>query len=304
MDVSVIIVNYNSSSLINNCLKSIIANTHNINYEVIIIDNNTEILEDVIINPGIKHLKFLQLNNNIGFGQANNKGVELASGDMVLLLNPDTLLLNNAIKILYDFIIQNTNCGVCGGNLFDENLNPIHSYVMWRPGIVEALNRFSNFRISNLLFSRNFQHNFTNKPIEVGYITGADLMIPKELFLKIGGFRNQYFMYYEETDLCYRVSHLGFKIFAIPQAEIIHLESQTIPSDNKLFKKDELMQKGLANYLKLNFNKLHRWFSSKIYLLFFSYASKKVENDILKKRFEIRYKSFKQSIDNKNFINI
>ncbi len=128
MDVSIIIVNYNTTELLINCIHSIYDKTINVKYEIIVVDNNS------IKSPGSILLKlfpdvvFIQSHTNLGFGKANNKGVEYSNGKYLFFLNSDTILLNNAVYKLYDFLehIEDNRIVAVGGNLFTV-LAPIYS---------------------------------------------------------------------------------------------------------------------------------------------------------------------------------
>ena len=138
MDVSIIIVNYNTEKLVIDCINSIINKTTNINYEIIVVDNNSDngsfnkIIDTFpissYINTNCLDIKFIRNEQNIGFGLANNEGFKQAKGEYLFCLNPDTIIVNNAIKILYDFMENNTECGACGGNLYDLNMKYVHSF--------------------------------------------------------------------------------------------------------------------------------------------------------------------------------
>lgn len=291
MDVSIIIVNYNTSKLINDCLKSIVEKTTDLEFEVIIVDNNTENLSETINPSGIKNIRYIQLKENLGFGKANNQGAKIAIGRNLFCLNPDTLLINNAIKILSDYLDSHPKCGICGGNLYDINLKPINSYKKWRAGIRDALNMILKNYPAKILYRKNFQYNLSSTPCNVGYITGADLMIRKKLFNSINGYHPSYFMYNEDPDLCFRVHKLGYRIVSVPQAKIIHLEGQSLPSKDKLIYKGKLLGESLANYLNLNFNFLHKKISKHLYGLALKKNAKRSQSVL----FEHFYKTLKSS---------
>lgn len=232
MDVSIIIINYNTSNLINDCIESIFKKVSDIEYEIIIVDNNTENLSKTIDAAKDSRIQLLQLDSNIGFGRANNAGAKIARGRNLFLLNPDTILLNNAVKILSDYLDTNLECGACGGNLYDNYFNPIHSYRMVMPGIIDSIDLFTNRKLSRLLYGKNHQFNHTDKIKKVGYITGADLMIPCNVFTHLHGFDGEFFMYYEETDLCKRINDSGKTIISVPMSKIIHLVGKSHTSDD------------------------------------------------------------------------
>lgn len=232
IDVSIIIVNYNTSCLINPCIDSIFRLTSGISYEIIIVDNNTEDLSTTIAYADDPRIKIVQLPENVGFGRANNAGAEISCGKNLLLLNPDTILINNAVKILCDYLNQHPECGASGGNLYNENGAPIHSYKRVLPGIVDSLDILSNHLLSGMIWGKNSQNNHTGHPLKVGYITGADLMIPRKVYQEVNGFDPQFFLYYEETDLCCRIKDMGYDIISVPEAKIVHLVGKSHDDGN------------------------------------------------------------------------
>ncbi len=227
MDVSIIIVNYKTSHLVNDCIASLFDKVKGIDYEIIVVDNNTEDLNSAITSSGDPRVKLLQLPENVGFGRANNAGADIATGRNLFFLNPDTILINNAVKILSDYLDTHPGCGGCGGNLYNADMHPIHSFRMVLPGIFDSLDIASSRRLSRLIYGRSHEFNYRHKDMAVGYITGADLMIPAQVFREVGGFCDKIFLYYEETELCKRISDRGYKIMSVPAAEIIHLVGQS-----------------------------------------------------------------------------
>lgn len=265
MDVSIVIVNYKTTDLIINCINSIRKHTKEISYEIIIVDNNSE---DDCYNT-LKRLFpqdniiFIQLDENKGFGMANNEGFKVAKGRNVFCLNPDTLLLNNAIKILSSYLDEHHNVGACGGNLYDEDLQPTHSFYRFLPSFFWELNVLSFERLERLLYGNNRKFNNTNKPLSVGYITGADLMIKKEVLEQTGGYSPDFFMYYEETDLCCRIRRKGYKIMSIPYAEIQHLEGKSFGSGNNNIneKRIEMSERSRLIYYRRNVGAIETFFA-------------------------------------------
>lgn len=302
MDVSVIIVNYKTSELIADCVKSIIKETQGISYEVIIADNNSEpdFKEKIsqAINDDKKEIfKFLPLQENIGFGRANNEGLKIASGRNIFFLNPDTVLLNNAIKILSDFLDHHKEAGACGGNLYSEDLNPAYSFKRLLPGLLETIDELANNFFQKWIYKENRIHNFIGKPLKVGFITGADLMVKKDVLEKTDVFSPAFFMYYEETDLCWRIKHAGWKIFSVPQAKIQHLESKSFTSTEAF--ESEHKTKMLETSRKLYFRRNHNIFSQKvcnlIYEAFLLSRILFINNPQKKEYYKRRRKFFKET---------
>lgn len=223
--VSIIIVNYNTEDVLANCLESVYEKTENIDFEVVVVDNKSQEGSLGHLQSKYPTINFLFLDKNLGFGQANNEGAKLARGKYLLLLNPDTLLVNNAVKILYEYNEQNPDVGICGGALYKENLTPAKSY-----HCVDFLRReykiiFNRARIGEL--------DDLNVLKEVNVIMGADLFLSKSLFVKFGGFDADFFMYFEEVELCLRIKNEGYKIMFVPDAKIIHLEGASAENKNE-----------------------------------------------------------------------
>lgn len=232
IDVSIIFVNYNTTKLLKECLESLKEQTVGINYEVIIVDNDSNAEN----KEGLKELsdvyKVVLSDENLGFGRANNLGATYASGKYLFLLNTDTVIVNNAIKILFDYIESNPECGVAGGNMLDNDLKPYHSYLRFLPSIKAMIkDEILPSKLSYYHNLDNYNYNTTGLPLEVGYVTGAAFMIRKELFDKVGGFDKDFFLYCEECELCARVKKAGYKMINVPQANIIHYEGASMQTD-------------------------------------------------------------------------
>lgn len=228
MNVSIIIVNYNTKNLLVNCVDSILLKTNDLEFEIIVVDNGSQDGSQQIIKEQYPGIRLIESDVNLGFGAANNLGVKQADGDYIFFLNSDTILLNNAVKIFYDFFENENREGyaVAGSILLDSELLPTHSSGSFpsRYGILKTV--FNNYikvgrpvkSIEERLF---FEEDCC---FEVDYITGADLFIKREAFNFVGGFDPIFFMYYEDTDIQKRMQKLGLKRGLINGPKIIHLE--------------------------------------------------------------------------------
>jgi GT2 family glycosyltransferase len=221
--------------------------TRDITFEVIVVDNASTDGSQQMIRDEFQNVIFIESLENMGFGRANNLGAKSATGKYLMFLNSDTVLVNNAIKILFDFIDKNPTVGICGGNLFDENKNPVHSYSKL-PCIMQEIKRL-------FLIPDTDYFNHTNKPKKVGYITGADLMIRADIFNKLNGFDSDFFMYYEESELTYRVKREEYKVYNVPQAEIIHLEKKSFSENSRRL---EMIFKSCNTYYKKTHSRLYQ----------------------------------------------
>lgn len=252
IDVSVVIVNYNTKKLTLECLNSIVNLTKNVNYEIIVVDNSSIDGSQDEISKAFSDVRLICLNENIGFGRANNKGVEVATGEFLFFLNSDTILLNNAIFYFYQFFKNNQNHKyVCGGSLL---LNLSHKYThssnkfpttssLLKSLVLGYINKIIRLNLNDeefIFLDSNF--------FEVDYVTGADLFMYANKFKEIGGFDPKFFMYFEETDLQKRLSRFGYKSIVINGPQIIHLEGGSSKS-NSLRKKNIITQ-SMFVYLK------------------------------------------------------
>jgi len=235
IDISVIIVNYNSSELLKNCLNSIDQFTKEINYEVIVVDNNSitgdieKLLEDY------NRMTLIKNEVNKGFGEANNQGVEVAKGKYILLLNNDTILFENSIKKVFDFAESLDGNDIIGCKLLNADKS-VQKSVYDFPSLINVFT--SNFFLY-LLFPKSKYFNkyhLMNKGIsriaEVDVVTGAFLFTSRKTFEVLGGFDERFFFYMDDTDLCYRHKKNNGKVIYFPETSIIHLKGKSAKGES------------------------------------------------------------------------
>jgi GT2 family glycosyltransferase len=251
MDVSVIIVNYNTKELLRNCLISIYKQTYDIEFEVIVSDNGSTDGSVEMVKLEFPEITIIENRLNFGFGVANNRSVERACGKYLFFLNSDTILKNNAILIFYNFVKKNSNV-IAGCYLQDSHGKVIHSYDKYSTpvkGFIRLMyNSFPFLLKLRFFFTKGkLEINDIKSPLKVQYITGADLFLSREIFCHIGGFDEKYFMYFEDDDLCRRAKLFGYASFIIPGPKIVHLESK---SSKNIVKKLSFMEKSYLYYMK------------------------------------------------------
>ena len=182
MDVSVIIVNYKTSQLLVQAIDSILDKTEDIVYEIIVVDNHSQDDSERVVHERYgNRVTYLPLAENVGFGRANNEGLRIVRGRNILFLNPDTILVNNAVRILSDYLDSHPDTGAVGGNLYTADMQPNVSFNRVRPSIFDEMDQATHRLLSRLRFGRNGLFNHTEHTIEVGFIAGADLMIPRQV---------------------------------------------------------------------------------------------------------------------------
>lgn len=265
MDISIILVNYNTKYLTKNCLDSIYEQTINLNFDVWVVDNNSTDNSVEMIKEEFPHVKLIENKENLGFGRANNLAIEQSNAKYCFLLNTDTILRNNAIKILFDFMENNPNAGACGGNLFDENklaaksfgLLPNKQTLLIRHTFLKWFFPKKNKYIKN--YEKNIDRSKTQK---ISCISGANLMLRKSILDEVGYFDKRFFLYYEETELQYRIQKAGYDIYFVHESEIIHLEGKSSSS----LKMSLYSLKSQELYYKICFGK---FFEYLVKILFF-----------------------------------
>ncbi|MDY2728205.1 MAG: glycosyltransferase family 2 protein [Candidatus Onthovivens sp.] len=235
MDVSIIIVNYFTSNLVHDCLKSIEENSKDFSYEIIIIDNSAneeEFKKIVEFCRVFKNIKAFSAGGNIGFGRANNFARQKAEGEYLFFLNSDTVLQNNAVYILFDNAKKLERCGAIVPSLYDGNGNLNTAFVDDEKVLYKATRIFNPLLVYRSL-THSLKQNKTSKVKEInGYLSGAAFFVRKSIFDEVGGFDNDIFMYAEDAELSMLIKNKGYKLYSVPNAKITHFEGM---SDEKTY---------------------------------------------------------------------
>jgi N-acetylglucosaminyl-diphospho-decaprenol L-rhamnosyltransferase len=225
MDLSIIIVNWNSVNYLKECLQSILRETKGINFEIIVVDNASYDGSAEMIGAEFPEVKFVQSNENGGFAKANNLGFKNSSGRNLIFLNPDTRVIGSAIGDMLDFLNSRPDAGVVGCTLLYSDLSvQLHSVQPYPTVINQALDidylkkKWPHWNLWRLK-ALNQEHG---QPEKVEVVPGACLMIKREVFQEVGLFSEDYFMYAEDIDLCYKVNRTNRKVFFIKGAKVVH----------------------------------------------------------------------------------
>lgn len=230
-DITIIIVNYNVKDFLFQCLRSIEKTSQKLRIETIVVDNNsTDGSVDYLKNQ-FSEVEFIALNENLGFGKANNIGIARAKGKYTLILNPDTIIDYNTFDVMYDYMESNADVGIAGCKV----LNPDGSFQLaCRRGFPTPWASFCKLFGLQKLFPKSklfAQYNQTFKSIDETYfidaVIGAFMFARTDIIREIGGFDPSFFMYGEDLDLCYRVQKHGFKVAYIHSTSIIHYKGES-----------------------------------------------------------------------------
>jgi GT2 family glycosyltransferase len=247
-DVSIIIVNYNLTENIRNLLLSIEKNVTDVSYEVIIVDNNSPDRSIENLASDFPNFHFEFLSNNNGFGSGNNAGFKLAKGKYFLLLNPDTLLINNLPLALFNFTEKNERFGIIGPMLIYPDGNFQTSTAKFPNIKQEFVNAIGLLKYGVRLINWTKIKVFPKEYFDVDFVFGSCMFIKRDIIDLIGGFDEDYFLFSEEADLCHRVrKSTEYKVVFWKGGKVVHLKSQATG-------KDELRR------LRLNYESKYKFF--------------------------------------------
>lgn len=225
MDLSIIIVNWNSRDFLQKCLASILAHTHDIEFEVIVVDSASFDGADRMLREHHPYVRFIQSTENVGFAAANNRAFQDAVGESVVFLNPDTEVEGPALETLYASLHSLPNCGIVGGKLLNSDGTVQSSCIQAMPTILNQLLDSEMLRTrwpKSGLWGIAPLYEKATDPREVAAISGACLMIRRSTFEQVGRFSEDYFMYAEDIDLSYKVNNAGYTNYIVPNASVIH----------------------------------------------------------------------------------
>ena len=230
-DISIVIVNYNVKHFLEQCLMAIEQARHGLNIEIFVVDNASVDGSQGLVKKKFTHVKLIENHKNLGFAKANNQALRLATGKYVLILNPDTLIQEDTILILKKFLDDHPEAGAVGCKL----INPDGTFQIGsRRSIPTPWVAFTRIVGLSKIFpkSRFFgKYNLTylspDEEHEINVLSGSMMMVRKNVLIKIGLFDEDYFMYGEDIDLCYRISKAGSKIFYTPQTKAIHYKGES-----------------------------------------------------------------------------
>ncbi len=237
VDVSIIYVNYNTEELLVNSLHSLVQNLKGFSYEVIVVDNASKEFKAQALKQVYSEVKIVHSPENLGFGGGNNAGAAVASGKYLWLLNTDTLIpKDNKLSEIFGFLENHTGYAAASPLLVNESGEYQSSQIAYFPGTLRMVGEKPIKLIVRLLpLTRHFfsQVNADYLPIvdrDIDSAAAASFFIRRSVFEEVGGFSKEYFMYYEDTDLCKKIAGDGYKIRFIPQAKVVHLLGQSIRS--------------------------------------------------------------------------
>ena len=227
MDVSTIIVSYNTREMTLEAIRSALRETTRVSQEIIVVDNASADGSAEAIAAEFPEIRLLALDENLGFGPANNVGAQEAAGEYVLLLNPDTVTLDHAIDNLVEFAKAHPRHRLYGGRTLtpERTLDPtsVHGMPSLWAMFARGIGLATLFKSSELFNPESLGTWKRDTVREVPIVCGCLLLIERSLWETLGGFDEQFHMYAEEFDLCIRARKEGARPVCCPSAEIIHI---------------------------------------------------------------------------------
>ena len=270
MDVSIVIVNWNTKDILRNCLFSVYKQTNDITFEVVVIDNASSDGSAQMVKDEFPQVILIENSTNKGFAAANNQGMKISQGRYILLLNSDTVVLDEAIPKTLCFAEQHTEAAVTGCKV----LNPDHSLQPTCFKFPSAINLFLSATYLYKIFPKNHfwgRERMTwwdrNDVRKVDVVTGCFMLVRQEAIERVGLMDEDYFMYAEETDWCWRFKKAGWTNLFYPGAEIIHIGGQS----SKQVKVTMMIQlrRAILQFMKKNYGKCHFYIGRILVLIFF-----------------------------------
>ena len=240
MQLSVIILNYNVKYFLDACIQSVQKAINAYDAEIIVADNASTDGSKTYFSGKYPDVKFLWFNSNDGFAKGNNLAVQQARGKYLLILNPDTLLAENAFDELFSFIKDKENFGIVGGKMIDGTAAFLPESKRGIPTPIAAFSKLTklykllNFSPFNNYYQAKLKANESGKtPI----LTGAFMFIKKSVYDEVGGFDERYFMFGEDIDLSYTIQKSGRDNYYLPTAKIIHFKGESTQKDEKYIRR-------------------------------------------------------------------
>jgi len=225
----VIIVNWNTKDLLCQCIDSLTQTLKKIDTEVFVVDNGSTDGSVAAVREKVSGVRLIENLVNLGFAKANNQAISLSSREYLLLLNPDTQVKDEAIERMLFFMDAHPEAGVVGAQLLNVDGSKQNSIANFPSLATELLNK----SLLRWLFPDKFPGKETDYPgpVEVDSVIGACMMARRKALEQVGLLDEEYFLFLEETDWCYRMKKAGWKIYHIPQAEVLHFQGKSAEAE-------------------------------------------------------------------------
>lgn len=262
MDLSIIIVNWNTNSLLKKCLESIFKFTHNIRFKIIVVDNGSSDGSVEMVKSMFPSVIVIENDENVGFSKAVNQGIIVATGEYVLLLNSDTYINENAFARMVDLMQKKKHIGAMTCRVLYPDGRPQSAYCRF-PSlsgmIYELISIAKLFNHSKLLYKYDvsqWDYSVSKELTDGLWPGGGCLMIKSEVIKKVGEMDENFkYAYLEDADLCYRIKNAGYSFYYLAEVRYYHLHSYSVLNSSQEFK----------DILTLNLQRNRYYFYAKYY---------------------------------------
>jgi GT2 family glycosyltransferase len=225
MDISIIIVNWNTKALLLDCLTSVYATTAGLSIETIVVDNGSHDGSVQAVQDRFPQVTLIQNTGNRGFARANNQALARTTGRYVLLLNSDALLTEGALNNLVAFMDTTPGAGIAAGQYLNQDGSKQNSFDNFPTLATELLNKtLLRILLPNKYPSKKKEYR---EPMEVDSVIGACMLVRAEAIKQLGALDEDYFFFMEETDWCFRMHRAGWKIYHLPHINVYHLQGKS-----------------------------------------------------------------------------
>ncbi len=267
-DIAIILINYNSSEYTVKCVQSVLENIapEVFDFKIIVVDNASEKsdftkLEENLETLGSTQVSLFRSRINTGFGGGNMLGVQQTEASYYLFLNNDTIVKNTTIKTCFDFMEKTPDASVCGVQITNEDGKKEVSFDHFTSFAREVFGR----KFVEIIHSKPKRRKTYTAPIAVDYVNGSFMFFRASDFDTVGGFDTNIFLYFEESDICYRLKNLGKKTYFIPSVSYLHYQGKSIdktgiPIATKIELKTSMFYVIRKNYGYLHYQALRLFF--------------------------------------------
>ncbi|NPU86130.1 MAG: glycosyltransferase family 2 protein [Syntrophaceae bacterium] len=226
MDLSIVIINWNTRDLLRDCLRSVYGTVRDLAFEIIVVDNGSSDGSAAMLRESFPAVRIVENHENRGFAAANNQAFRIMDGRYALLLNTDAVLTEGAVEALFRFMEGHSDAAMACGQLLNRD-GSLQNSIAAFPSLLTLA---ANMPLLEILFPRRFPSKRYRhaEPVQVDSGVGACLLVRRDAMDDAGLLDERYFFYFEETDWAYAMSRKGWKVFHVPAARIYHLQGQSV----------------------------------------------------------------------------
>lgn len=303
MQLSVIILNYNVRYFLEQCVLSVQKALTNLDAEIIVVDNNSSDASCEMMKQLFPHIKLIENPVNLGFPKGNNMAVAEAKGEYICILNPDTIVAEDTFEKILNYVtlsgVEALNTGIIGCKLIDGTGNFLPESKRGLPTPWVAFTKiFGLYKLSNVFGKYYAQHLNENQSGKVDILVGAFMVLKRDLYLQVGGFDENCFMYSDDIDLSYLIQKLGKENFYFHETTVIHYKGESTIRDEKYLKR---FREAMQFFYKKHFKKSVIFdVMMQVGSFVFTIFKQKQQKNIQRKIFQ--YVLLTKSVENENVV--